>query len=198
MSGNALFPAGFPNRSEYAKAERIIVLMTSMQTLFHKAFERPICVKEVNPVEVEPIVVAAQANMVRNIAIVREIADVTVQDLATFWKSVKLLEFDGQLLGYILKGLSSMDSSRVYISRITRSNQLEGQQALEFEYANSLSHWGKCNPYLVSACIDRNLRTVDCGDAVVGAGHFYEERVYTKRARIPTPFDLNCIIVQRV
>jgi hypothetical protein len=173
--------------------------MTSMHTLFHKAFERSICVKEVNPVEVEPIAVAAQANMVQNIAVVREISDVTVQDLATFWKSVKIFEFDGQALGYNLMGLSSMDSSRVYISRklITSSNQLAGQQALEFEYANSLTHWGKCNPYLVSDCIDRNLRAVDCGDAVVGAGHFYEERVHTKRARIPTPFDLNCIIVKR-
>jgi len=199
LLGKALFPAGFPNRSEFMKAERIIETMESAHVLFYHAFESPVCVKEVNPIEMEPIVFAAQANMIQNIAVVREIADVAVQDLYTFWRDVKLLEFDGRLLGSVLSSLSSMDGSRVYISKkaITNSDQLVGQQALEFEYANSLSRWGKCDPYLVSACIDRNLRAVDCPDAVVGAGHFYEERVHTKRASIPSPFDLNCITTKR-
>ena len=198
--GTALFPAGFPNRSEYAKAERIMETMKSMFLLFLNAFESPLCVKEVNPVEVEAIVVASQASILRNMGVVREIAgDETVQDLDTFWRGVKLLEFDGELLAYMLIGLSSMDGSRKYISRkrVTCSGQLMGQQALEFEYANALSRWGNRNPYLVSACIDRKLRAVDCRDAVVGAGHYYEERVHGKRAIIPFPFDLNCIIYRR-
>jgi hypothetical protein len=173
--------------------------MSSMDALFCDAFKRPIFVKEINPVEVEPIVVAAQANMVRHIAVVREIADVTLQDLDTFFRSVKLFEFGGPVLDCVLMGLSSMDSSRVYISSnlIMSSDQFEGQKALEHEYANSLSRWCKCNPYLVSSCIDRNLCAVDCQDAVVGPGHFYEERVHTKHATIPTPFDLNYYFIRR-
>jgi hypothetical protein len=173
--------------------------MKSMCILFIYTFESPISVKEVNAVEVEPLVVAAQANLVRNIAVLREIANVTLQDLDTFWSCVKLLEFDGPVLGYMLIGLSSMDSSRVYISRkrVICADQLVGQRALEFEYANSLSRWRKDNPYLVSVCIDRKLRAVDCHDAVVGAGHFYEERVHKKRATMPFPFDLNCVIFRR-
>ncbi len=172
--------------------------MKSMCILFLDAFNGPVCVKEVNPEEVL-IVVAAQANMLRNIAVVREIADVTLQDLENFWRSVKIFEFDSDLLGYMLFGLSSMDGLRVYIRKKWLGPDLfvRQQQALEFEYANSLSRWRKCNPYLVSACIDRNLRAVDCHDAVVGAGHFYEERVYQKRAMVPFPFDLNCIIFRR-
>ena len=131
--------------------------------------------------------------MVRNIAVVRQIADVTVQDLDNFWGVVKLLEFSDPVFGDVLMGLASVDGSRVYISRklITRSDQLACQQALEFEYANALSHWRKTSPFLVSSCIDPNLRAADCRDAVLGAGHFYQERVHKKRAIIPTPFDLN-------
>jgi hypothetical protein len=174
--------------------------IASARTLFFLAFKLPICVEEVNPVEVEPIVLAAQANMRRNIAVVREIADVTLQDLDAYWSSVKHFQFDGEGIGYTLNGLSSMDSARVYIScnPLSRSDQLSCQQDLEFEYANSLSHWRKTNPYLVSACIDRSLRAVDCEDAVVGAGNFYHERVHEKGAEIPYPFDLNCWIVDRL
>ena len=170
-----------------------------MDVLRFFAFKRPIRVKEVNPAEVELIVVAAQESMVHNITIVRQIADVTVQDLNVFWRSVKLYEFSDPIFTSMLKCLSSMDSSRIYISRelITGSDQLACQRALEYEYANALSRWGKPNPCLSSACIDCNLRAAHCQDAVVGAGDFYEERVHEKRAVIPTPFDLKCHAVRR-
>ena len=137
--------------------------IATARNLYFLAFKLSITVEEVDPVEVEPIVFAAKANMKRNIAVVREIADVTLQDLDAFWSSVKILQFDGEGIGNALNSLSSMDSSRVYIScnPIARSDQLSCQQDLEFEYANSLSHWRKTNPYLVSACIDRNLRAVN-------------------------------------
>ena len=133
---------------------RIADLMATIDALKSHAFHCPICVKEVNADEVKLIVVAAQENMVRNIAVVRQIADVTVQDLDNFWGVVKLLEFSDPVFGDVLMGLASMDGSRVYISRklITRSDQLACQQALEFEYANALSRWGNPNPYLVSSC----------------------------------------------
>jgi hypothetical protein len=55
-----------------------------MDALVFYAFQRPICVEEVYAVEMQPIVVAAQENMVRNIAVVRQIADVTAQDRHSF------------------------------------------------------------------------------------------------------------------
>ena len=188
--GNASIP---PNCSGNLTMTRIADLMATIDALRFYAFDCPICVKEVNADEAELIVVAAQENMVRNIAVVRQIADVTVQDLDTFWGGVKLFEFIDPLFGDVLMGLSSMDGSRVYISRklITRSDQLACQQALEFEYATSLSRWRKTGPFLVSSCIDPNLRAADSRDAVLGAGHFYEERVHKRREIIPTPFDLN-------
>jgi hypothetical protein len=64
-------------------------------------------------------------------------------------------------------------------------------QLLEHQLMKCLSCWGKFDPYLLSSWCNRNLRSFNHPDTVLGAGHFYEERVYQKIIFPPSPFQIN-------
>jgi hypothetical protein len=95
--------------------------------------------------------------------------------------------------------ISSYNGARIYLDKTIVDTQLNKQgelclglrQLLEHQLMNSLSCWGKFDPYLLSSWCNRNLSSVDHPDTVLGAGHFYEERVYQNIIFPPSPFQIN-------
>jgi hypothetical protein len=120
------------------------------------------------------VVTPAQQNILRNIEIVHAIESVTRDELAEFFRSVDVYMFQSPI-NLILRGLSSPDGSRAYISAhlLTPGSFARAQQTLEHEYMQNLSRWKKADPFRLEA------------------GDYYEERVYQKAIDKESPFCLN-------
>ena len=169
----------------------IIDLIRSNNIILHNAIRRPLLVMDLDSEELNRIVDAAQSSIFKNIRVVQEIIDVNEEDLRVFFSGIRLFSYDGaDLLG----SLSSFDGSRVYLKQkiINDPKLVEStQESLEREYMNCLSCWGKFDPYLVSSWSNPNLRSCERSNVKVGAGHFYQERVFGHLMTCPSPFQLN-------
>ena len=163
--------------------------------MFITACRYPFTLRAVSSEEASEVVDAAQESILRNMLVVKHIADVNEDDLRFFFESVQLYEYSYE--GWFspsFRGMSSFDGSRIYLDKTTMKPpkmELWDQQKLEHQYMLCLSCWGKFDPYLVTSWSNPNLRSLKHPNATLGAGHFYEERVYQKIMAIPSPFQLD-------
>ena len=129
-----------------------------------------------------------------NLCVVKEISNVDENDLRVFFEGIQLFEIEYRTLT-LLSSIASYDGARIYLNKTIVTCQAEvsprNQQLLEHQLMNCLSCWGKFDPYLLSSWCNRNLRSATHPDAILGAGHFYEERVYQKIMYPPSPFQIN-------
>ncbi len=137
------------------------------------------------------IATAAQANMLRNISVVRAIQDDLTEDgLHDFFEGVSVFEFEPCTL---IMGLAAVDGSRIYIGR--RHLMIEGdtfaQRPMENAYAHCLSLWNNHDPFRIVSCHNRNLRSMEGPDIKVEAGDFYEDRVHGPVRAAPSPFRID-------
>ena len=179
----------------------VMDLLTSNANLFSELCLESFNVKNVSSEEVSELMNAAQQGILSNLAVIKEIADVNENDLRVFFEGIQLFEVEYRTF-YRISGItciSSYDGARIYLDKTivyTPVNQqgevcLGLRQLLEHQLMNCLSCWGKFDPYLLSSWCNRNLRSVNHPSTVLGAGHYYEERVYQKIIYPPSPFQIN-------
>jgi hypothetical protein len=175
-------------------------LLKSNANLFSDVCLEPFTVRNVSFEEVSELMNAAKQGILSHLA-VKEIADVNENDLRVFFEGIQLFEVEYRTL-YRISGItciSSYDGARIYLDKKIVDTQVNEQgevclwlrQLLEYQLMNCLSCWGKFDPYLLSSWCNRNLRSFNHPDTVLGAGHFYEERVYQKIIFPPSPCQIN-------
>lgn len=196
LAANPIFPVSASSsiRREVNTDQIVHDLLTTNNILFLDACLYPFTARHVSSEEVYQLLDAAQRSILSNISVVKEIADVDENDLRVFFDGIQIFEIEYRTLT-LFSSISSYDGARIYLNKTIVKNQAKAsprnQQLLEHQIMNCLSCWGKFDPYLVSSWCNRNLRSVTHPDAILGAGHFYDERVYQKIMHPPSPFQIN-------
>jgi hypothetical protein len=196
QTGNPFFP---PWNKELKQVD-VIRMIKSDIDMFFLAVESQLLISDFrNTSFFTPIVLDAQANVLRSIAVVEKIVgeDITQKGLQDFPQTVKLYMIAGGVC-HKLAGLSSLDGSRQYISErvLQQSGFIAFQRTMEHEYMHNISRWKYPKDHCrISPAKNANLRSKGTDD-MIEAGHYYEEWVWRKAFQNPSPFCLNLILDQ--
>ena len=134
----------------------------------------------------------AHKTILENKNVVEKIRKLPETELEEFLDDVCVRSFSSSSseLEMRLDGLSSFDGKRAYVSkRLLRRNRDAAKTTIEHELMHNISRWRLDCPRLISPAKNNLLRSLN-DNQMIEAGDFYEEQVYQKPKRNPSPFCL--------